>query len=218
MNFTFAAFDVGITTKEKQLMLEEILSVPDSYYSDNPFRGCKMIHIYNGVGERDIREGSSMGLFKYTDVEPFLPNTKNILETKIFPWMDPVGRVNILRTPPGHSLNVHLDTKKDEIGTLQHKYRIVLNGNIDKLYFLDKDKNKVYVPQHYDSYVLDGSHPHSLDPGDEEKITICIGSPWRGKPTVQYTEFLENALFKMTVSRPKDFDEDWEDPYFRKQK
>lgn len=215
MNFTFAAFDVGITKTEKETILGEILSIPQSYYSDNPFRGCKMIHIFNGVGARDVREGSNKGEFKYTDVEPFITETKKILENKIFPWMNPVGRVNVLRTQIGHSLNVHVDTTRSEIGTLQHKYRLVLNGNIDKLYFLDKNQNKVYVPQHYDSYVLDGSHPHSLDPGNEEKITLCIGSPWKGQPTEQYLNFLQNPLFTMTVSRPDVFNDEWEDPYFR---
>ena len=59
--------------------------------------------------------------------------------------MEPLGRVTILKTPAGYGLNVHLDSKVDEIGTLQHKFRIVLNGNVDKLYFIDKKYNKVYI-------------------------------------------------------------------------
>ena len=215
MDFTFAAIDVGITDEERQVMLREFLSIPVDYYSENPFRGCQILHIYNGIGIRDVREGTDEGTFKYTDIEPFIANTKRILEQKVFSWMDPVGRVNLLRTPAGEGLNVHLDTKEEEIGTRQHKYRIVLNGNIDKLYFLDSQGNKVYVPQCYSSYVLDGSHPHSLDPGDEEKITLCIGRPWDGNPTPQYQKLIDNALFKMKVSRPQVFDEKWVDPYFQ---
>ena len=132
--------------------------------------------------------------------------------------MEPVGRINLLRTLPGHGLNVHLDSKAEEVGTRQHKYRIVLNGNIDKLYFLDAHGNNVYVPQCYNSYVLDGAHPHSLDPGTEEKITICFGKPWDGNPTPQYKKFIDNSLFTMKVSRPADFDQSWVDPYFNREK
>ena len=68
-----------------------------------------------------------------------------------------------------------MDSKVDEIGTLQHKFRIVLNGDVDKLYFIDKKYNRVYIPENYTTYVLDGSHPHALEPGTEEKVTLCIG-------------------------------------------
>ena len=216
MDFTFAAFDVGVTDEERNEMLEEFLSIPDSYYSNNSFRGCRVLHIYNGLGVRNLREGANEGNFSYTDVESYIPKTKQILEEKVFPWMNPVGKVNILRTPPGQGLNVHLDAKLDEVGTRQHKYRIVLNGNIDKLFFLDEKGNKIYVPQCYSSYVLDGAHPHSLDPGTEEKITICVGNPWNGHPTDKYQNLIENALFKMKVSRPKEIEPSWVDPYFNK--
>ena len=130
-------------------------------------------------------------------------------------WMGPIGRLNLLRTAPNFGLNVHMDSTFDEIGTRQHKYRLVLNGKIDKLYFVDAGGNKIYVPDCYDSYVLDGSHPHSLDPSTEEKITLCIGKPWDGEPTEAYQQFVDNALFKMTVSRPSHIEENWVDPYFR---
>ena len=34
----------------------------------------------------------------------------------------------------GQGLNVRLDSTEDEIGTLQHKFRIVPNGKVDKLF------------------------------------------------------------------------------------
>ena len=218
MDFTFCAIDIGITQDEKQTILEELLAVPDEFYQSNSFRGCRILPIYNGGGLRGQREetgDTTVGDFVYTDVEPFIQKSIKIFEEKIFPWMEPVGRLNLLRTAPGLGLNTHLDTKAEEVGTRQHKYRLVLNGKIDKLFFLDKNGNKIYVPQCYDSYVLDGSHPHSLDPGEEEKITLCIGRPWDGHPTDKYTEFLQNALFTMKVSRPEKIEESWVDPYFR---
>lgn len=218
MDFTFCAIDIGITEDEKKIILDELLSVPDSMYQSNSFRGCRILPIYNGGGVRGQREetgDTTVGEFVYTDVEPYIQKSIKIFEEKIFPWMKPAGRLNLLRTAPGLGLNTHLDTKASEVGTRQHKYRLVLNGKIDKLYFLDANGNKIYVPNCYDSYVLDGSHPHSLDPGPEEKITLCIGKPWDGAPTEAYQKFVDNALFKMTVSRPSYIEENWVDPYFR---
>jgi hypothetical protein len=218
MNFTFCAIDIGITQEEKKIILNEILNVPDKYYQGNEFRGCRILPVYNGGGVRGQREevgDTSKGDFKYTDVEGFLKNSIKIFEKKIFSWMNPVGRLNVLRTKANLGLNVHMDTKADEIGTRQHKYRLVLNGNIDKLYFLDKDSNKIYVPDCYDSYVLDGSHVHSLDPSDQEKITLCVGSPWDGKPTNKYLNLIKNSPYKMKLSRPNYVEESWVDPHFK---
>ena len=130
--------------------------------------------------------------------------------------MEPLGRVTILRTPVGYGLNVHLDSTEDEIGTLQHKFRIVLNGNVDKLYFIDKQLNEVYIPDNYHTYILDGSHPHALKPGTEEKVTLCIGAPWTGKSNEKYNDLLENAFYKMKVSRPDNLKDDWTDPFWKK--
>jgi len=218
MDFTFCAIDIGITQEEKQIILEELLSIPDSYYQANDFRGCRILPIYNGGGlrgQREISGDTTVGEFQYTDVEPFFKRSIPIFEEKIFSWMDPAGRLNVLRTQPGYGLNTHLDTNVDEVGTRQHKYRLVLNGLIDKLWFLDANENKVHVPQCYDSYILDGSHPHSLDPGTEEKITLCIGKPWNGQPTETYKKLVDNALFTMKVSRPDYIKEEWIDPYFK---
>ena len=52
----------------------------------------------------------------------------------------------IKNNPSDYGLNVpRLDSTADEIGTLQHKFRIVLNGNVDKLYFIDKLGNEIYI-------------------------------------------------------------------------
>ena len=53
---------------------------------------------------------------------------------------------------------MYIPIVQNEIGTLQYKFRFVLNGNIGKLYFIDKNYNKVYVPEYYNSYAMDGSH------------------------------------------------------------
>ena len=66
---------------------------------------------------------------------------------------------------------------------------------LSSLYFLDRDNNKVYAPN-YHTYILNGGHPHGLEPA-EEKLTICLGSPWKGEDNY------DNELYTMNVSFPK---------------
>ena len=218
MDFTFCAIDVNVTNLEKQLMLAEVLDIPDNLYHENGFRWCRMLGIYNGGGRLGgpvKGRSTSKGKFKYTTAGERCPTIQSVLAEKIFPFMNPIGRVTILRTRAGSGLNVHLDTLENEIGTRQHKYRLVLNGEIDKLFFIDKNNEKVFMPNEYNSYVLDGSHPHSIDPADEEKITLCVGAPWHGEDNELYSSLVENSNYSIKVSRPNVIDPKWVDPFFK---
>lgn len=217
MDFTFAAIDLGITDEDRKKIYDEIMSADEQQWHFNDFRGCYMLPVYNAGGKLGDKErGIKHGSFSYTDAIVEDSFTQKFLEQKVFPWMEPHGRVTILRTPAGQGLNVHLDSTEDEIGTLQHKFRIVLNGKVDKLFFIDKDHNKVYIPDNYNTYILDGSHPHSLEPADEVKITLCIGAPWTGQPNEKYQELIDNSLYTMRVSRPEKLEKSWTDPFWKK--
>jgi len=217
MDFTFAAIDLGITDEDRKKIYDEIMSADEQQWHFNDFRGCYMLPVYNAGGKLGDKErGIKHGSFSYTDAIGEDSFTQKFLEQKVFPWMEPHGRVTILRTPAGQGLNVHLDSTEDEIGTLQHKFRIVLNGKVDKLFFIDNDHNKVYIPDNYNTYILDGSHPHSLEPADEVKITLCIGAPWTGQPNEKYQELIDNSLYTMKVSRPEKLEKSWTDPFWKK--
>lgn len=215
-NFTFAAIDIDITDSDRLLMLDEVRSLDNEDHFYNEFRGCRMIPIFNSSGKLGrTQNGINGSTFKYTPAGQKCPTIRHICETKIFPWMDPPGRVTILRTSPGTGLNVHIDCKENEIGSLQHKYRLVLNGSIDHLYFIDRNGNKVYVPNHYNSYVIDGSHAHSIDAGEEEKITLCIGAPWKGSSNNIYKNMINKSDYILKVSRSS-IQQQWVDPAFAK--
>jgi len=203
---TFCAFDLGISNLEKQSMLDEILKCSDPYWYYDKFRGCKMLPIFNGGS---LTNHTSKGTLMFTSAGRQCKVLMDVLSKKVFPFMDPIGRVTILKTNKETALNTHLDCNENEIGTLQHKFRIALKGQINTLYFLNKDLEKVYIPNNYDTYILDGGHPHSLDPGYEEKITLCIGAPWKGFPTDSYKKILENSLHTIEVSRPSYIKEEW---------
>ena len=219
MDFTFAAINLGITDEDRKTIHDEIMSASEHQWHFNEFRGCYMLPVYNAggvLGGQVEGRNTRTGTFNYTEAMHNCSFTQKFLEEKIFPWMMPHGRVTILRTPAGQGLNVHLDSTEDEIGTLQHKFRIVLNGKVDKLFFIDKNHNKVYIPDNYNTYILDGSHPHSLEPADEVKITLCIGAPWTGQPNEKYKELIDNSLYKMKVSRPDKLEKSWTDPFWKK--
>ena len=205
-NFTFCAFDLGITKIEKQSMLNEILNCPKPYWYYDKFRGCKMLPIFNGGS---IFNHTAKGKLVFTEAGKQCKVLMDVLLEKVFPFMDPIGRVTILKTNKDEALNTHLDCNENEIGSLQHKFRISLKGQVDTLYFLNKDLEKIYIPNEYDTYVLDGGHPHALDPGQEEKITLCIGAPWQGNATENYSKILEHSLHSFTVSRPKSIKREW---------
>ena len=132
----------------------------------------------------------------------------SLCEKAIWPWMEPHGRMTILRTPAGVGLKTHMDAHEHEIGTLQHKWRLVLHGEIDKLYFIDATHNSTYVPSTHRCYVLDGAHPHALQEGNTEKMTLCIGAPWHGEPNDEYHRLLDydNSLL---ITRPDILKEEW---------
>jgi len=211
-DITFCAFDLGINAQTKITITNEVLATPNEMWYYDSFRGCHMLPIYNSGG---LKNNIAKGELIYTEAGAMCPTLQNILENKIFKWMCPEGRVTILKTPPGFGLNEHLDSQAEEVGTLQHKFRIALTGEIDRLYFINSRYEKVYVPDCYDTYILDGSHPHGLEPGDTQKLTLCIGAPWTGNPTPEYVDIIENKyLHRMFVPRPE-LKEEWTNPRWK---
>ena len=206
IDFTFCAFDLGITTEQKNNMLQEILACPDPFWYYDKFRGCKMLPIYNGGS---LTNHTAKGNLMFTKAGLKCDTLMHVLTHKVFPFMDPVGRVTILKTNKNTALNEHIDCNEDEVGSLQHKFRIALKGQINTLYFIDKKLQKVYIPNSFDTYVLDGGHPHALDPGSEEKITLCVGAPWKGNHIASYKKVLDSAIHKLKVSRPDIIKEEW---------
>lgn len=214
-DFTFKAIDLGITEEDRIKILSELLTVSSSFWHYNQYRGCSMLPILSSNGDLSpVSKPGQHSNLKFTNAANSCFTLKKILEKKIFPFMNPIGKVTILRTNKKTALNLHIDSNKKEIGSRQHKFRFVISGKIDKLYFLDKNLNKIYVPNDYNTYVMDGSHVHALEESDDEKITLCIGAPWNGQPNSLYENILKDSLYSVTISRP-DLDEKWLHPAYR---
>lgn len=212
-NFTYCPFSLAYTETLVDTMRTEIESVPQNMWHMNEFRNCLMLSFYNPNGDLGKVPLGKQGNFRFTEAAHLCPVTTSFINTEIVPWMDPPGRVTILRTLPNILMHTHIDCSLKESGTIQHKWRFVLKGDINKLHFLDKNLNKVYVSDNR-CYVLNGGHPHSLDQSNVEKLTICIGSPWHGtdlSPAYVSKLQLQNAMYVSTPS----INPNWVDPLLR---
>lgn len=210
LDFTFCALDLDISNNDIKVMKDEILNVNSDYwYSDN-FRGCQILPLINGggtIGAPPKGVQRDKGDMILTNAVKECYKTLEIIEHKIFPFMNMKTRVSVLKTKKDQGLNIHVDCGKHKLESVQHKFRIVLSGEIDKLFFLDSNNNKTYVPSNFNTYVLDGTHPHAIDPGNEQKLTICFGTPWIGEYNKNYGKLLEDSPYKIKVSKPKILDE-----------
>ena len=214
-DFTYCALNLHIDAWDRKEMTKEALNVPKEMWHFDKFRGTSILWVYNGGGRLGKHDVENHKDFDFTEAAKLMPHTVDILENIIFPFMKPPGRVVILDTPPKTPLNIHIDAKEQEVGSKQHKFRIALDGTVDTLYFLDENNDKIYVPGQYNTYIMDGGHPHSID-GDKRKVTLCIGSPWRGQTTDSYEQLLQCSPHIMNITRPK-IKEEWVDPRYDKE-
>ena len=180
--FTYKAIDLNITKEDIEIITKEIKSISSGWYF-NEYRNCDILSIYDKN-------------FKWTKEGKMCNHLIKVYEEKIKPIMTEKGKIHILKTKKGNNIPTHIDCHQIEIPEFHQKLRLALTGKLDSLYFLDKDSNKVYAPNIYNTYILNGGHPHGLDSA-EEKITVCIGAPWKGEDNYS------NELCTMNVSMPK---------------
>ena len=196
--------NIGLLEEERIRMRDEILLISEDHWFYDEFRGCYMLPIFNGGGKMGKLSNHKWD-FDFTVAGKQCDTVVNVCMNNIFNWMDPLSRLTILKTLPGRELNPHLDCSTFEIGTLQYKFRIVLSGEVDKLYFLNKNNKKVYIDNSYKEYILDGGHVHGLDPSEEIKITLCAGAPW-GRLKLPNNVLLDKSKI---VTRPKSLEKEW---------
>lgn len=213
MEFTYKAIDLGITSEEINSMLQEVESV-DEEWRGNSYRGCAGLPVFGDLVEEGDRFKGKTGKLDWTPAGKQCPTIQKVYNEKIRPILDQDARINILKTYAGNTLHEHIDCQEKEIGTDQHKLRVVLQGEIDKLYFKNFEGDKWNVPKEYHTYVMDGGHLHALEESEETKITMCIGAPWRGERTAKYQEVLDNSSYEMKVPYP-DINDKHIDPRFK---
>jgi hypothetical protein len=188
--------DINFTDRSREVIKQEVLSVDEKLWFYDDYRGVKMLSLFTGGGAFEGKasiERNRDECLEWTKPAEDLKETKKFLIKELFPLLQGMGRVVILRTLPGSKILEHIDCLDTETNQLNPKIRISLSGDISSLYFVG-DKKK-YIPSKHYLYMIDGAIPHGAQNAFvEDKMTICIGSPWRGELTRKGYSTIKDSL------------------------
>jgi len=119
-------------------------------------------------------------------------------EDVLFPLLGR-SRIVIITTPEGGINPPHIDCDRAAFDTsLQHKFRYVMQGNIDDLYFMTDCKD-VQMPGEVDKpFIMSGKWPHYMKNSYAgTKFTLAYGAPWDGDSNnTVYTDLLHRSYKK----------------------
>lgn len=156
-----------------------------NFYRDK-FRTCWHVPLHTDHEEK--------GVYKWSALGNKAPELKDWIEEYIFPMSGKDGhggtRITILVTEPGYKNAPHIDCSPDWFHTLQHKFRYVLDGNVEDLKFLCANDVKLTPQDAGKPYMMNGKWPHEmLNTHTGKKFTLGIGSPWM--PTYDCEKYRE---------------------------
>ena len=207
-NILFASIK-AIPILDKEKAASEILSLNQSLSFWDEYRSTRMFPLMTKNSETGY-DGSSNkhdGFFDWTTITSKTPTIKEWCDKFVFPWLGMKTRMMALVTMPGESNHEHFDCSPNELNTLQHKFRIVLQGKTDTLYWLT-DKGNVKAPNIDNAFIMDGGWPHGMtNSTDKPKVTIALGAPWSAKKN--YGSDIEVLQTRDQYNMPKKIDHLW---------
>jgi hypothetical protein len=178
-NLLFATVDLPPIDKTKAVAEIKPLLNTDVVFWD-AYREISMIPLVTKTGKLGAESISNRHQGEFVWAEHTPPTIKEYFDNVVFPWLGMRSRLMILITQPGAKNAIHIDSKLHEVGTKKHKFRIVLQGRTDTLFFRTKTGD-VHVPEVSGAFLMDGSWVHGMDnETDEVKLTLALGSPWEG--------------------------------------
>ena len=176
-NMLFAELDIH--TIDKKQTIEWLDRLDEKYWLWNEYRTCHLLGLMTQTGdfsESKVINSLCKNRFFWT---AFVPNfIKEYFENDIFTWTKTKSRVMIIRTKAYQENKVHIDCSPEKFHTTQHKFRIVIQGNTNSLYFRTK-KGDIWAPSTQKPFIIDGSWPHGMiNNSPLPKYTIALGAPW----------------------------------------
>jgi hypothetical protein len=180
---------------------------------DDEYRQCYHVPIMY-----DFKPGN----FAWTPYALPYPTLREWAEDVLIPTFGK-SRIMIITTPAGATNPPHIDCSREKFDTtLQHKFRYVLQGNIDDLYFMT-DSADVQTPQGPDKpFIMSGRWPHYMtNTSGDTKFTLALGAPWDGNAEDEsYVNLLEksyaknqNYYLEADFALPKNYDTLFEETY-----
>lgn len=198
----FAAVDLPLL--DRAAAARAILDIDDSYSWWDTYRSTKMYPLM--VKQGKIVDNRQTGEFFWHECAPTI--IREWFDSVVFPWLGCRSRIIALVTQPNFSNSEHIDCEPNEVGSLQHKFRIVLQGETDTLYF-NTDNGSIPAPKTGGAFIMDGGWPHGMtNNSDQVKVTIALGSPWTGREHYDNINILQR---RSDYRMPQDLS-----PYFRK--
>lgn len=200
-DLVFATLDIAPPPRE---FVEWVKSVDEKTWWWDSYRTCHMLNLYTtGQGQK----GTRMTELKWQSYVP--KSFIDYMEQNLWPMIGGPTRCIIIRTlgPDGGNAN-HIDCSKEQFGTIQHKFRTVLEGYTGGLYFLDGDDRK-FIPEVDNNvwYVMDGSWPHGQRNTKEGyKYTLCLGAPFDGYEDLSRYPIRDILITKGDITLPNDYD------------
>ncbi len=192
----------GLTILDKNNAVNSVLNINSEYSFWDDYRSTKMIHLMSKNGR--MTRNDEQGDFHWT---PWAPKIIiDWFENIVFPWLGMKARIMALITQPNFSNTEHIDCQLKELNTRQHKFRIVLQGKTDTLYFKTQNGD-VYAPEIEEPFIMDGGWPHGMNNfSNKPKVTLALGSPWKGKDNYDDVKVM---MRRSDYLMPNDLSEFW---------
>ena len=173
----FAKLDIKSIDKKKSV--KWLQSVPERYWIWDDYRYCYVLPLCTknaGLKKKDVSNREDISSFYWTSLAPEF--IKEYFEKYVFTWTKMKSRILVLKTLPHQKMKIHIDCSPERFYTIQNKFRIVLKGKVNSLYF-QTNLGSLHVPEITTPYLMDGSWPHGMNnTSDVIKYTLAFGSPW----------------------------------------
>ena len=176
-------------------LIERLEKIVDQNSFDDKFRNCRHIPIYVSGGDTLQNKGG----LQWSKESEQLPEIVEYIKKNIQPWAPDLGRIVIISTLPGEKNPTHIDCSRKNFAnnTLEHKFRVVLRGQTDNLYFNGQDET-YHIKENLlqQPFIMSGAWPHTMVNLDKTiKFTLAMGSPWDvDKDNLQYDKLLLRSL------------------------
>jgi hypothetical protein len=196
-------------------LLERLERIVDESSFDDNFRNCRHIPIYVSGGDT-LANGTARKWSKESDE---LPEIRAYIEKYVQPWAPDLGRIVVICTLPNQINPTHIDCSRKNFAnnTLEHKFRVVIRGQTDSLYFNGKNKN-YYISENLRNhpFIMSGCWPHTMKNSDSGiKFTLAMGSPWDADNSnknykdlifTSHTKYKNSYLSKSNMKMPEKID------------
>jgi hypothetical protein len=186
----FATVDFPLL--DKAHAVDTIMDTPRKYWWWDSYRTTNMLPLMTRSGKSGHDGSDNGGKDEFEWVDYTSKEIRDWFEDIVFPWMGQRARIMALLTEPNFSNAEHIDCDENQVGTMQHKFRYVVQGQTDTLYWITEN-GQVNAPAVDQPFLMDGGWPHGMhNSSNEFKLTLAVGAPWIGNHSYDNINVLQS--------------------------